>query len=76
MFIGVIHIFIGVENISLVIHPAMAIGRSIQFNFLGKEEKLHENSGRHITNLARPAANGGSIGYGCGAVGKVLSCTK
>jgi hypothetical protein len=40
-----------------------------------KEENLNENSGGHITNLARRAGNGGSIGYGCGAVGKVLSCT-
>jgi hypothetical protein len=34
------------------------------------------NSAGHITNLARPAANGDSIAYGCGAVGKVQSCTK
>lgn len=36
MFVGVVHVLIRVQDVPVVVHPAMAVGGGVEFHFLGK----------------------------------------
>jgi hypothetical protein len=36
VFVGVVNVFVGIQDVSVVVHPAAAVGGGIEFHFLGE----------------------------------------